>query len=299
MKKVFYSQAQNQGQRIDIYLSKELFLSRSQIKNLITKGKIWVNGIIVNKSGLEIKNNMTIEVELENKPPLKAFAQNIPLDIVYEDEQFAVINKPQGMVTHPSETTPKDTLVNAAMHHIKELSQTNGDLRQGIVHRLDKGTSGLLIIAKTDEAHLSLAKQIADKTALRFYLGLVHGNIKEDSGQIEAPLARHSVDRKKIAVAPHGRYAKTLYKVMERFMDYTLVEFQLSTGRTHQIRVHCKSLQHPIVGDKKYGVKEKFTLKSQLLHAYKLVVKHPLSGEEMSFTAPIFDHFQRFLDVLR
>lgn len=298
MKKVIVPQSEDKGKRLDIYLSEKLDLSRSQIKKLIEKDKVLCNGQVLKKSGEEIKESWAIEVFLEEELPIKAFPQNIPLDIVYEDEDFAVVNKPRGMVTHICQASPKDTLVNAAMYHIKNLSDINGELRYGIVHRLDKSTSGLILIAKNNDSHISLANQIANRTAMRYYLGVVEGNLKDDEGEIEEPIARHAVDRKKMAVREGGRYAKTYYRVLERFMDYTLVEFRLHTGRTHQIRVHMKHIQHPIVGDAKYGTKKRFA-HGQLLHAHKLIIKHPGTQEEMLFTALLPDYFEKFLNKLR
>ena len=210
-----------------------------------------------------------------------------------------VINKAQGMVTHPATGSPDGTLVNALLYHVKDLSGINGVLRPGIVHRLDKDTSGLIMVAKNDASHLSLSKQIAEKSAKRYYIALVDGNIKEDSGVIEQPIARHRIDRKKMAVDRDGRVAKTAFKVLERFQKYTLVEYELFTGRTHQIRVHSSFIHHPVVGDPVYGGSNKFGLDGQLLHAFKLVLSHPRSGEIMTFEAPIPQYFETVLNKLR
>ena len=203
------------------------------------------------------------------------------------------------MVTHPATGSPDGTLVNALLYHVKDLSGINGVLRPGIVHRLDKDTSGLIMVAKNDFAHLSLSKQIAEKSAKRYYIALVDGNIKEDEGVVEQPIARHKIDRKKMCVDKDGRYAKTSYKVIERFQKYTLVEYELFTGRTHQIRVHSTFKHHPVVGDAIYGGSNKFGLNGQLLHAFKLVLTHPRTGEVMTFNAEIPEYFKIVLDKLR
>ena len=203
------------------------------------------------------------------------------------------------MVTHPAVGTPDGTLVNAIMYKIGDLSSINGVIRPGIVHRLDKDTSGLIVIAKNDKSHVSLASQIGEKSAKRFYRALVDGNIKDDTGVIEAPIARHKTDRKKMAVSPDGRFAKTFYKVLERFGQYTYVEYELFTGRTHQIRVHSSYIHHPVVGDEVYGGSNKFKLSGQLLHAYKLVLDQPSTGERMIFTSPLPCYFEEVLEKLR
>lgn len=297
MEKYFLKPEKNE--RIDIYLTAELEFSRSRIKTMIENGNVLYNGEKVTKSGLLVKDGGEVEVTVEDDVEISAHPQNLPLDIVYQDSEIAVINKAQGMVTHPSTGTPDNTLVNAVMYHIKDLSGINGVLRPGIVHRLDKDTSGLIVIAKTNNAHLSLAKQIETKQAGRHYLALVTGNIKEDSGVIDKAIARSTRDRKLMTADDEGRKAVTYYNVLERFGDYTFVEFKLGTGRTHQIRVHAKYINHCVVGDTAYGKKDNFGLNGQLLHAYKLTLTHPVTGEEMTFTAPLPDYFLKVLDKLR
>lgn len=292
---IFYPENE---ERIDVYLAGKLGFTRSRIKNLIDGGFVSYNGKTVDKCGTKVKGG-EIRVEVEEPVAVTAEPQNLPVNIVYQDEDIAVINKSQGMVTHPCAGTPDGTLVNALMYRIKDLSAINGVLRPGIVHRLDKDTSGLLVVAKNNAAHLSLAEQIEKKTAGRYYVALVCGNIKEDEGTIDAPIARSVRDRKKMAVDENGRRAVTHYKVRERFGEYTLVEFKLETGRTHQIRVHAKYINHPVVGDTVYGKKDNFGLNGQLLHAYKLVLTHPKSGERMTFEAEMPDYFTRVLDKLR
>ena len=227
--------------------------------------------------------------------------ENIPLNIIYEDDDFAVINKPQGLVVHPANGNESGTLVNALLYHLKNLSTINGVVRPGIVHRIDKDTSGLLLIAKNDKAHLNLSKQIETKNCHRHYLALCVGNFKDDYGTITTHIDRSKKDRKQMAVCPdtEGKIAITHYIVKERFGDYTLVEFVLDTGRTHQIRVHSKFIHHPIVGDKTYGVKDKFKLDGQLLHAYKIELNRPSDNKRVEFTCPLPDYFEDVLDKLR
>lgn len=288
------------GKRIDIFLAQELPLTRSRIKTLISNNKVFFNDKVVTKSGQEIKLGQ-IKVIVDMPQVISAAPESLPLDIVYQDKDIAVINKTQGMVTHPAKGSPSKTLVNAIMYHIKDLSQINGVYRPGIVHRLDKDTSGLIIVAKNNKAHLSLAKQLAERSMERFYLALVYGNIKEDGKQIiNQPIARHRINRKIMVVNQFGREAVTYFRVLERFMEYTLVEFELQTGRTHQIRVHSKYINHPVVGDKLYGIKkDNFNLAGQLLHAHKLSITHPTTMERATFEAPLPDYFKNTLDKLR
>lgn len=285
-------------ERIDVYLSRETGFTRSRIKGLIDNNFVTYNGKTVTKSG-EIVCGGKIEVLIEEDVAISAEGQDLPLDIVYQDSCLAVINKAQGMVTHPCAGTKDGTLVNAIVYHIKDLSAINGVYRPGIVHRLDKDTSGLIVIAKTNEAHLSLAKQIETKEAGRYYIALVAGNIKEDDGVIDKAIARSVKDRKMMAIDDRGRRAVTRYKVLERFGNFTLVEFKLETGRTHQIRVHAKFIKHPVVGDAVYGYNDSFKLNGQLLHAYKLVLTHPISKERMEFNAPLPDYFVQVLEKLK
>ena len=292
--------AEDAGKRIDIYLNEELDISRSYVKNLIEDQHILVNSNSIKKAGYIVKENDVIEASIPEAEVLNVEPEDIPIDIVYEDDDLAVINKPQGMVVHPAPGSYSHTLVNALLFHLKNLSDINGVIRPGIVHRLDKDTSGLLVVAKNNEAHIDLQEQIASKAAKRFYTALVDGVVTKDSGNITTLIDRSTKDRKMMAVSQSkGRIAITNYKVIERFPHYTLMEYELKTGRTHQIRVHSKHIGHPIVGDPIYGGSNKFNLNGQLLHAFKLEFTHPRTKEHMSFTAPIPEYFQQVLDKLR
>ena len=286
------------GERLDIFLQHKFpSFSRSHIKNMIEKNCVFVNGKQV-KSGYKLRENDKISVTIKAPEKISTEEEDVPFDIVYEDDDVVVVNKPQGLVVHPCTSTKCGTLVNGLLHRVKNLSGINGVLRPGIVHRLDKDTSGLLVVAKNDKAHIALQEQIKNKTCKRIYLAVLTGNLKEDSGEIVTKIARDKKDRKKMAVADIGREAITNYRVLERFKDVCLVEFSLKTGRTHQIRVHAKYLNHPVVGDKVYG-KEVKGLNGQLLHAYKLSFIHPTTGKEVSFTAPLPDYFENYLQKLR
>ena len=291
----------NEQTRLDVFLAKETGASRSNIKTVIESDGVFVNGVLRKKSGFELKEGDEVEFTLPEPKTLDVEPNSeIKLNIVYEDEHFAVINKPQGMVVHPASSYQKnDTLVNALLADLDKLSSINGVIRPGIVHRLDKDTSGLIVVAKTDEAHKSLASQIEKKTARRIYFGLCDGNFKEDNGTIDAPIARNKRDRKKMGIDPDGRRAVTHYTVLERFGKYTLVRFELETGRTHQIRVHSSYIHHSIVGDEVYGGSTALYKNGQLLHARQLVLTHPISGEKMTFEAELPDYFENVLEKLR
>lgn len=293
---------ENKDIRLDNYLlTKYQHLSRSHIKNMIDQGNVLLNDKMV-KAGQKLKIGDIIEVfDIEPKT-LDVKPENLPIDIIYEDDNLAVINKPRGMVVHPANGNYDNTLVNALMYHMKNLSTINGIIRPGIVHRIDKDTTGLLVIAKNDMAHISLSKQIQNKTCKRYYIALCHGNFKDDEGELQTGFKRHQKNRKQMAVYPlgEGKTAITKYKVLERFGNYTLLMFELKTGRTHQIRVHCKYLGHPIVGDELYGnASNEFKTNGQLLHAFKLVLKNPIDNKEMEFEAPIPDDFDKILKKLQ
>lgn len=286
--------------RLDVFLTNETDWSRSQIKQQIDAGKALVNGN-PKKAGFLIKNGDIVSLAFSKDVlDINAEPEDIPLDIVFEDDDFAVINKPQGMVVHPAPGAYNHTLVNALLFHFETLSKNGDGVRPGIVHRIDKDTSGLLVVAKNDKAHENLAKQIAEHTCFRHYLALVEGNLKTDSGKIETFISRSEKDRKMMAVSDSGKWAVTNYFVKERFNGYTLVEWVLETGRTHQIRVHSKHIGHPIVGDKTYGIKnQKFNLDGQLLHAYKLELTHPTTGQRLVFECKIPDYFEKTLSKLK
>lgn len=286
------------GQRLDNFVADTVSCTRSRAKNLIEDNLVSINGKIINKQGQSLKVGDVVEIICPEPKKLDLEAQNIPLDIVYEDDDLAVINKPQGMVTHPAPGSYDNTLVNALLYNLSSLSSINGVVRPGIVHRLDKDTSGLLVVAKNDESHLNLQQQIATKEAKRYYIALVDGVVTKDEGMIENYLDRSSKDRTKIAVCKTGRLATTLYKVLKRYSRYTLMEYELKTGRTHQIRVHSKHIGHPVVGDSVYGGSNKFNLNGQLLHAYKLVLTHPKTGQLMTFEAQLPDYFKAVLKQL-
>lgn len=286
--------------RLDVFLSENSGLTRNHVQKLIVTGSVTVDGKVANKASAPVKADSAVSVVLPPDVPLDIPPQDIPLDIVYQDADLAVINKPQGMTVHPANNVCVGTLVNALLYHIKDLSGINGVLRPGIVHRLDKYTSGLLVVAKNDSAHVELQRQIQAKICRRIYIALLEGVLKADSGQVDAPIGRSHSDRKKMDVVSDGRSALTYYKVQERFDHYTLVQFELKTGRTHQIRVHAKYLGHPVVGDKAYGyAKCKFNLNGQLLHAEQLIFNHPTTGEQMSFYAPLPEYFDKVLTSLR
>lgn len=282
------------GLRLDVFLlEKHPEFSRSHIKNLIEKGLVKVNGKVV-KAGYALKTGENIEIEVQKPEAISTDAEDVDFEIVYQDEDLAVINKPQGLVVHPCSSTKSGTLVNGLLYKIKDLSGINGQLRPGIVHRLDKDTSGLLVVAKNDFAHVRLAEQIKNKTCHRNYLAVLDGNLKENEGRIETFIKRDPKDRMKMSVQGSGRVAITDFKVLKRFEKCCLVEFALQTGRTHQIRVHSKYLNHPIVGDKLYG-KEVKGLAGQLLHAYKISFVHPRSGELKTFEADLPGYFKDYL----
>lgn len=291
--------AESGGTRLDVFVAEKAECTRSHAKNLIEEGDVTVNGIKAAKSGALLKAGDVVVIVNPAPKELDLSPQDIPIEIVWQDEDFAVVNKPQGMVVHPAPGAYDNTLVNALLFKLSSLSGINGVARPGIVHRLDKDTSGLLVVAKNDFAHISLQKQIAEKSAKRYYYALVDGVVQKDSGEIRNFLARSTSDRKKYAVAKDGRLAITLYKVVKRYSAYTLMEYELKTGRTHQIRVHSRYIGHPVVGDRTYGGSDAFGLNGQLLHAYKLVLTHPRTGEEMTFTAPLPDYFQSVLDKLK
>lgn len=290
--------------RLDSYLT-EVFedMSRSHITGMIKDGIITVNGKKV-KAGYSLCEGDIIEADIPEEPvDVEIIPEDIPLDIIYEDKDVIVVNKPKDMVVHPAAGHVTGTLVNALMYHCKDsLSGINGEMRPGIVHRIDKDTTGLLIACKNDNAHNNIAEQLKIHSITRRYIALVHGNIKEEEGTIDKNIGRSRTDRKKMAICPpgEGRNAITHYKVLEHFGQYTLVECRLETGRTHQIRVHMCSIGHPLVGDDTYGIKnDKFLGNGQYLHAAVLGFIHPRTGEYMEFKVPLPEYFENTLSRLR
>jgi 23S rRNA pseudouridine1911/1915/1917 synthase len=277
--------------RLDSFVAGETELSRTQSQRMIREGSILLNGKSV-KPNAVVTSGDVVDIAYPDPVATDVLPENIPLDIIFEDEDLVVINKPQGMVVHPSAGHESGTLVNALLYHIQDLSGIGGELRPGIVHRIDRMTSGLLVVAKNDASHRALSDQFRDHSAHRSYAALVDGNIREDSGTITAPLARHPVDRKRMAIVQSGREAVTHWRVAARYGQYTLLQIELETGRTHQIRVHLSSIHHPVSGDEVYGREKKpFGLAGQALHGYRLTFRHPKSGEQQVFYAPLPDYF--------
>lgn len=292
----------SEKERLDKYiLSHSDISSRSQITKMFSENKVIVNGE-VKKPGYIVKKGDVIFFDEPDKPLSDVAPQDLPLNVVYEDDDVIVINKPQGMVVHPGAGNYDKTLVNALKFHTDTLSDVGGEKRLGIVHRIDKNTSGLLIVAKNNNAHISLQKQIQKKECKRFYVALLYGRLKEKSGIINKNLKRSVKNRTQIEVCSDGdgREAVTIYNVIKEFGGYSLVEFELKTGRTHQIRVHAKSIGHPVVGDDVYapGRKNKFVTNGQLLHAYKIKFTHPVTNKKMEFIIDLPDYFKKIIEKL-
>ena len=293
------------GRRLDQYLSEAEDVSRSAAQKWIEDGHVLVGGKKVSKS-YKLAEGDEVTLTRPEAVPMEAKAENLPLEIVYEDEYLAVVNKPKGMVVHPAPGNPDGTLVNALLYHLDNLSGINGVIRPGIVHRIDKNTSGLLMVAKEDKAHVGLAEQIKEHSFTRKYRAIVVGNIKEDEGTVNKPIDRHPVNRQKMAVVQGGREAVTHFKVLERFGAFTYVELTLETGRTHQIRVHMASLCHPVMGDTLYGggrsdfeKRNAKILQEQCLHACHIGFEHPITEKHLTFDAPLPDYFETVLEKLR
>jgi 23S rRNA pseudouridine1911/1915/1917 synthase len=299
------------GDRLDAYLADQLEdISRSRIQKLISQEQVWVNSTVCTSKKAIVEEGDRIQVTIPDAAPLVLEPEPIPLEILYEDDQLLIVNKPAGLVVHPAPGHASGTLVNALLWHCRTeagastLSGIGGIQRPGIVHRLDKDTTGAIAIAKTDFAHQHLQRQFHDKTARRAYLGVVYGAPKTDQGTIDAPLGRHPVDRQKMAIVPQekgGRPAVTHWQIKERLGNFTLINFELETGRTHQIRVHATSIGHPIVGDPVYGSGRPIgvNLPGQALHAWRLTLQHPVTEEAIAVTANPPDSFVKLLDVLR
>lgn len=293
------AEAEDAGTRADVFLAAKLGVSRSNMQKLLEDGRV-KRGEKIIKANNKVRAGEMFVVDIPEPEPIEAVPENIPLDIIYEDDDVVVLNKARGMVVHPAPGNYTGTLVNALLYHCSNLSGINSAIRPGIVHRLDKDTSGIMIVAKNDAAHISLSQQIQSKTAVRTYLAVVRGNIKTDSGTIETQIARDKTDRKKMAVVKEGgRDAITDYEVLERFGKYTLVRCKLRTGRTHQIRVHMEYLGYPLVGDPKYSpMKTPFGIKGQALHSHTLEFTHPRTGERMKFEAPLPEDMHKIITRL-
>lgn len=294
-----YVEKEDLGKRIDSFLSNELDFSRNRIQIIIKKGLVKNQFNVIDKPSYIVKQDDVLSVEIEEPEEIDIFPQNIPISIIFQDEDIVVINKEKGMVVHPGAGTSENTLVNALLYHIKDLSSINGKIRPGIVHRLDKNTSGIIVVAKNDFAHNSLAKQFSDRKVGKKYIGIVDGIFHEKMGIIEKPIARSPKNRQNMAIVSSGRYAKTAFTVLEGYKEYSLINYQIFTGRTHQIRVHSQSIGHPIVGDLTYGGSNKFQVNGQLLHSWFLEITHPTSGELLSFFAPPPEDFLKVLHYLR
>ena len=300
MEEKIFVDIKNKAQRLDMFLIQKFpDYSRSHLQKMIADEKVLVNE---KKSKSAYKLNIGDIVSIKDIAPIAVDveAENIPLDILYEDSDIIVVNKARGMTVHPADSVMHGTLVNALLFHCKDLSGINGVLRPGIVHRIDKDTSGVMVAAKNDKAHISLSEQIQSKLAKRSYIAIVHGCVKDNAGIINGAIARHKTDRKKMAITIDGKPATTEFKVLERYKHFTLIECNLKTGRTHQIRLHMTSIGYPVVGDPKYGArKNPFDIKGQALHSYTLTLTHPSTGECINFTAPLPDDMQKILKYLR
>ena len=301
----FIVEQESAGLRIDRFLADEdTGLSRSALQNLLKSGHALCNGVQVSKS-LKLKAGDTILLEIPDAKPIEAIPQNIPLEIVYEDEHLLVVNKPKGMVVHPAPGNPDGTLVNALLHHCgSSLSGIGGEIRPGIVHRIDKDTSGLLVVAKDDATHVGLSQQMAVHSVNRVYQAVCYGGFSAEEGFVEGWLGRSKNDRKKMAVypegEPHTKYAYTGYQVLEKYGNFTHIACRLKTGRTHQIRVHMASIGHPLAGDPVYGPRDVIErLGGQCLHAKTLGFVHPITGEYLEFDSPLPEYFTSYLDILR
>lgn len=293
--------ASDSGMRIDAYLRANTELSRSRLSALIQEGAIIVNGTAENKPSFKVETGQTIRLSVPEARPVDIVPQNIPIDILYQDSDVVIVNKPCGMVVHPAAGNEDRTLVNALLYHIKDLSGIGGEMRPGIVHRLDKDTSGLILVAKNDHAHTLLSEQFKERSMEKHYRAVAFGNFSDDHGLIDAPIARHPVDRKKMAIVPAGKPSQTEWSVLERLKSATYLDVHLLTGRTHQIRVHMHSIGHPLLGDRIYApnIKTSVHIPRLMLHAYSLSFTHPTTGERMTVSAPLPEKFSQTLDKLK
>lgn len=283
------------GRRIDVLLAEAGGLTRSRVATLMEEGLCTVDGRIERKAGAKPKSGQTVELTIPAPKPAAPQAEDIPLDIIYQDEDLAVVVKPCGMVVHPAAGNEDGTMVNALLYHLSDLGSIGGEMRPGIVHRLDKDTSGLLLVAKNDAAQLALSEQLSERSMEKHYRAMVEGRMRENHGMVDAPIARSKNDRKKMAVDPDGRQSLTEWTVLQEGNGCTLLDVHILTGRTHQIRVHMKHIGHPVCGDPIYGHPKGIRVPRLMLHAYSLTFTHPRTGERMTFTAPMPEEFLKGL----
>ena len=291
----------DEGKRLDVYLREETELSRARLASLIREGALHINGRVEDKPSYLLRAGDDLSLALPDVAPAAVMAQDIPLTILWEDEDIAVVDKPSGMVVHPSAGNEAGTLVNALLYHLHGLSGIGGEMRPGIVHRLDKDTSGLLVIAKNDRAHLSLSDQFRERSTEKHYAAVVQGAMRTEGGRIDQPIGRHPVDRKKMAIRSDGRAAATEWRLTEALDGASLLDVHILTGRTHQIRVHMLSIGHPVLGDVIYapGIRMKVKIPRLMLHAHTLALTHPTTGKRMTFEAPIPQAFAETVEKLR
>ena len=287
--------------RLDVFVAEAADITRSRAGSLIGDGQVAVDGAAQVKAGFKLRPGARVSICIPEAAPSRVEAEDIALNILYQDDDVAVVFKPSGMVVHPAAGNERGTLVNALLAHLDNLSGIGGEIRPGIVHRIDKDTSGLLLVAKNDRAHVSLSEQIKAHTVHRAYRAVLIGGMKQDEGFVDAPIGRHPTDRKRMAIVPDGREARTNWTVLERLRGATLIEARLTTGRTHQIRVHMASVGHPVLGDPVYGPRKSPypVAGGQLLHAYRIGFVHPVTGEEMLFEAEPEERFRRWVEKLR
>ena len=296
-----YPQEADHDTRIDAYLRTHTEFSRSRVSALILEGAVTVNGTMVEKPSFKVEIGQTVSLRVPETRPVNIVPQDIPLDILYQDSDIVVVNKPCGMVVHPAAGNEDRTLVNALLYHVHDLSGIGGEMRPGIVHRLDKDTSGLILIAKNDKAHAALSDQFKERSMEKHYHAVAFGNFSEDHGLIDAPISRHPVDRKKMAIVPNGKPSQTEWTVISRLKSATYLDVHLLTGRTHQIRVHMHSIGHPLLGDRIYApnIKTSVHVPRLMLHAHTLSFTHPVSGERMTLSAPLPEKFLTTLEKLK
>lgn len=296
-----YPLDEDNGTRIDAYLRSHTEFSRSRLSAMILEGAISINDAVVEKPSFRVEKGQVISLRIPEVRPVSIVPQDIPLDILYQDSDIVVVNKPCGMVVHPAAGNEDHTLVNALLYHVHDLSGIGGEMRPGIVHRLDKDTSGLILIAKNDRAHTALSEQFKERSMEKHYHAVAYGNFSEDSGLIDAPIARHPVDRKKMAIVSNGKPSQTEWSVISRLKSATYLDVHLLTGRTHQIRVHMHSIGHPLLGDRIYApnIKTSVHIPRLMLHAHTLSFTHPISGERMTLTAPLPEKFLSTIEKLK